>query len=406
MLFSADLSAVIHLIYNSAAVVDFTREDLVELLSKARDNNASKDVTGMLLYVDGSFFQVLEGPEESVDALAERIAQDPRHDQMTVIIREPISKRSFSEWTMGFADVASDDLQSVEGFNDFFDGQTALTSMDAGRAKKLLCAFEKGRWRVRLGARAPRFTPAVESPERESFADPRPEFGIAFQPVVDATRREVLGYEAQVCGLDSAPPAQILQQIPLGEVSAFETDVRRMAIGKASRLELTSDLYLSFTPHGSWDAIRGYLQSTVDTAARCEMDISRIVIEMKHESTLTDPAALADCLKDVRRQGVRVSISDFGSSHAGLALLEHYQPEMISLSMCLVHGIDGHGPRQAIVRGLVQTCDDLGIDIVAKGVETTGEFAWLLDEGIDRVQGELIAAPGLEVLPRPMLPVG
>ncbi len=397
---------MIHLIYNSAAVVDFSKDDLIELLAKARDKNAANDVTGMLLYIDGSFFQILEGPEEAVDALAAHIAEDPRHDQMTVIIREPIAKRAFGEWTMGFADVDSTDLGEVDGLNDFFDGQTSLSAMDAGRAKKLLTAFSKGRWRVRLGARAPRFTPERSSEGHPHSVNPRPEFAIAYQPIVDVSRRTVIGYEAQVCGVDGAPAAQVLQQIPLGEVAAFESDVRRMAIGKAARLDLESDLYLSLTPQGSWDFIRSSLRSTVDTAAQSGIDLSRIVLEMKHEATLTDPAALADCLKDVRREGVRVSIGDFGSSHAGLALLEHYRPEIISLSMCLVHGIDSHGPRQAIVRGLAQTCDDLGIDIIAKGVETTGEFGWLLDEGIEQVQGELFAAPGRETLPRPMLPVG
>ncbi len=97
-------------------------------------------------------------------------------------------------------------------------------------------------------------------------------------------------------------------------------------------------------------------------------------------------------------------IDDFGSGHAGLALLDHYQPEMISLSMWLVRGIESHGARQAILRGLVQTCSDLGIDIIAKGVETHEEYGWLRDEGIDLFQGYLFAKPGFEQLPRPMLP--
>jgi blue light- and temperature-responsive anti-repressor len=71
-----------------------------------------------------------------------------------------------------------------------------------------------------------------------------------------------------------------------------------------------------------------------------------------------------------------------------------------------VRCIEGHGPRQAIVRGLVQTCSDLGIDIVAKGVTTTEEFSWMFDEGIELFQGELFAPAGFETLPRPMLPVG
>lgn len=151
---------MIHLIYNSATCLDFSKDDLVALFAKARTNNASMGVTGILLFVEGSFFQVLEGPEQAVDALADRIASDPRHDQMTVIIRESIAERSFGEWTMGFAEMSAQELSELAGMNDFFDARTSLSALQAGRAKKLLTAFAKGRWRVRVGERAPRSTAA------------------------------------------------------------------------------------------------------------------------------------------------------------------------------------------------------------------------------------------------------
>ena len=107
----------------------------------------------------------------------------------------------------------------------------------------------------------------------------------------------------------------------------------------------------------------------------------------------------------VLARGLRFGIDDFGSGHAGLALLDHYQPDLISLSMWLVRGIDHHGARQAILGGLVQTCGDLGIDIIAKGVETMEEYSWLRGAGIELFQGYLFARPGFEQLTRPMLPV-
>jgi EAL domain-containing protein (putative c-di-GMP-specific phosphodiesterase class I) len=76
---------------------------------------------------------------------------------------------------------------------------------------------------------------------------------------------------------------------------------------------------------------------------------------------------------------------------------------MMSLSMWLVRSIEGHGPRQAILRGLVQTCEDLGITVIAKEIETIEEFSWLQEEGISLFQGYLFAKPGFESLPRPIL---
>jgi blue light- and temperature-responsive anti-repressor len=195
----------------------------------------------------------------------------------------------------------------------------------------------------------------------------------------------------------------VLQQLPIAEIGAFDEDGRRKAIGLATRLGMKGNLHLNMVPQSRFDA-PNTLDSTIQTALLCGMDPSRIVLEIKHEATVTDPLALADWLRGYRSHGLKISIDDFGSGYAGLALLDHYQPEMISLSMWIVRDIEGHGPRQAILRGLVQTCGDLGIDIVAKGVETVDEFCWLRDEGIELFQGYLFARAGFEKLPVPMIP--
>lgn len=144
------MNDLIQLIYNSAATSPFTDDELEDLLLKARIKNASLDITGILLHVEGSLFQVLEGPRDKVDALAETIRQDPRHIRMTTIIREPIAKRSFREWTMGFTQMSLGDAADLDGLNDFFSTGKTLTDIDTGRAKKILTAFAQGRWRVKL----------------------------------------------------------------------------------------------------------------------------------------------------------------------------------------------------------------------------------------------------------------
>lgn len=141
-----DTPPLIHCIYSSAATREFTPAELADLLKKAREFNELHDLTGMLLYAEGSFFQVLEGPEEVVAALYENIEKDKRHEQVTKIIVEPIHKRSFAEWTMGFSNVSREDLAKIEGTNDFFSKARCFAELDSGRAKKLLAAFRDGRW--------------------------------------------------------------------------------------------------------------------------------------------------------------------------------------------------------------------------------------------------------------------
>lgn len=389
-----------HVIYNSAATVHMDEAALLELLETSRNNNAAADITGMLLYNDGSFFQVLEGPTKAVEALAARIDKDPRHDRMTVIIKEVIHQRSFGEWTMGFAHVAAEDLREIEGMNDFFEGQRILTEIDAGRARKLLSAFGQGRWRVRIANHRPAFAPFQPTTELPQ----RPPFSIAFTPIVDTTSRSIFAYGAQVRGSLGESAPEVLQRVAMDEIDDFDADTRRTAIGVATRLGLKSSLYLPFVPRAVSTSISS-LGSTLATAEKCGMEPSRLVFEIKHEVSLIDPKTVAASLRDFRIEGVRISIGDFGSGHAGLGLLEYYQPDVISLSMWLVRGVEGNGPRQAIVRGLVQTCSDLGIDIIASGVSTVDEYSWLVDEGVNLVHGELFAQPGLETLPTPSLPI-
>jgi len=140
-------NTLIHCIYASSATRDFDTPELTELLQRARSNNETLGLTGMLLYAEGSFFQVLEGPAEVVDRLYETIESDPRHDKVTKIIREPIPKRSFDDWTMGFFRVSREELEGIVGVNDFFGKGRSLDLLDPGRAKKLLAAFREGRWR-------------------------------------------------------------------------------------------------------------------------------------------------------------------------------------------------------------------------------------------------------------------
>ena len=72
--------------------------------------------------------------------------------------------------------------------------------------------------------------------------------------------------------------------------------------------------------------------------------------------------------------------------------------------MKLCRDIENNGPRQAIIRGIVRTCLDLGIDILAEGVESLGEFMWFREEGIDLFQGYLFAKPGFNQLPLAIFP--
>jgi hypothetical protein len=144
------MPSLIHIIYASVETQAFSSAQLTELLQEARVKNEDLHLTGMLLYSDGNFFQVLEGEPDSVDGMYKKLHLDKRHQQLTLIVREPIAKRYFADWSMGFSSVTLEELRQVDGLNDFFLDGSCFVGLDSGRAKKLLASFAEGRWRAKL----------------------------------------------------------------------------------------------------------------------------------------------------------------------------------------------------------------------------------------------------------------
>jgi hypothetical protein len=107
------------LVYISIASKEMPEEELLGILEIARKHNASKDLTGLLLYRDGFFIQALEGSEKEIDALYERIEKDSRHHTVLQIYKKAISQRGFGDWAMGFATPNIETLKDLPGFSDF-----------------------------------------------------------------------------------------------------------------------------------------------------------------------------------------------------------------------------------------------------------------------------------------------
>jgi hypothetical protein len=133
------------LTYVSSAVRAFSEEELEDLLSTSRENNARLGITGMLLYKDGNFMQVLEGDEEGVRELYEKIARDPRHGGEIVLQQGHSEERNFPEWKMGFRNLNSPESSSTPGYSEFLN--SPLTgrefSENPSRSQKLLLTFKR-----------------------------------------------------------------------------------------------------------------------------------------------------------------------------------------------------------------------------------------------------------------------
>jgi hypothetical protein len=104
------------ILYLSSAVKPFTDEELEALLNNARVANKKVNVTGLLVYHDGNFIQLLEGEEADVKAIFAKIKQDLRHRGIIELIDKDADARIFPEWSMGFKTLNSNDFSELKGY--------------------------------------------------------------------------------------------------------------------------------------------------------------------------------------------------------------------------------------------------------------------------------------------------
>jgi hypothetical protein len=97
-------------IYSSQATMPFDIHDIEEILTKARVRNESLDITGVLIYVDGVFIQVLEGKKDRVLELMRSIESDPRHSLLKLFYQAEMSTRTFDDWRMANVDVTREQM--------------------------------------------------------------------------------------------------------------------------------------------------------------------------------------------------------------------------------------------------------------------------------------------------------
>jgi EAL domain-containing protein (putative c-di-GMP-specific phosphodiesterase class I) len=165
-----------------------------------------------------------------------------------------------------------------------------------------------------------------------------------------------------------------------------------------TRLGIDCNLNLNFLPQ-SLGASAESILSTLEAAKRVDLPVKRLVLEVTEGEIIDDASHFTKLINEYRGLGLKVAIDDFGAGYSGLNLLADFQPDQVKLDMKLIRGIERHGPRQAIVRAISQICFDLGIDVIAEGVETEPEYAWLASQGIHLYQGYLFSKPAFESFP-------
>ncbi len=144
------------LLYVSNTHREFPQAELQSILASSRRNNAVANVTGMLVYLDGGFLQVLEGSDEAVEQTYRRISQDARHWNASVLLDHDAT-RAFTEWSMGFERLAA---RQAETEHVFHATQEAIAGRLSAAGTEALAILLRTFYRVQHGNIRDRFAAA------------------------------------------------------------------------------------------------------------------------------------------------------------------------------------------------------------------------------------------------------
>jgi EAL domain-containing protein (putative c-di-GMP-specific phosphodiesterase class I) len=222
-------------------------------------------------------------------------------------------------------------------------------------------------------------------------------FTMAFQPIIDLPAGKIWGYEALVRGVAGEGAYQVLSQVTDQNRYAFDQACRVKAIELAANHigDTQAKLSINFMPNAVYEP-KACIRATLAAASRTQFDPSRLMFEFTENERMTDVEHVSHIVSEYRRMGFTTALDDFGAGYAGLSLLSQFQTDLIKLDMELLRGIEASPVKQAIVRGLISIAAELGIMLLAEGVETVAELGVLKALGINLFQGYYFAKPKLE----------
>jgi len=213
---------------------------------------------------------------------------------------------------------------------------------------------------------------------------------MAYQPIIRASDNGIAGFEALLrSDIPELPhPGAVLDAAErLGRLRELGRVVRERATMPFLEHQRQELLFVNLHANDLTD-----LALKVPNAPLSQI-ASQVVLEITERASLDHVGDVRSHVTELRSLGFRIAIDDIGAGYAGLSSFALLEPEIVKLDMSLVRGIDTQPTKQRVVKSLKELCRDMGILVVAEGVETPVEHRVLLDLGCDLFQGFLFARP-------------
>ena len=286
--------------------------------------------------------------------------------------------------SVGFA-MAPDDAASLPDLLHYAD-LALYASKEAGRNR--WTAFEDD---MNASARLRRTLVG----EMEDALD-RGEFSLAYQPLFDARKLQVKGFEALIrwnsASRGFVSPAEF---IPLAEESGFIGKLGEWVIRTATAQVARWPEPITVAVNVSPVQLRtdGLEHIVADALRRARLQPSRLELEITEGVLLHENRRTRALLERLRAIGIRFSLDDFGTGFSSLGYLQKFAFHKIKIDRSFVNELQSDGNGRAIVKAVITLARDMGMLTVAEGIELPGQLAALQALGCDQIQGYLTGKP-------------
>jgi EAL domain-containing protein (putative c-di-GMP-specific phosphodiesterase class I)/CheY-like chemotaxis protein len=213
---------------------------------------------------------------------------------------------------------------------------------------------------------------------------------MAYQPIVEWSKRSIFGYEALMRLVEPALP------LPGAVLRAAERLDRCEDVGRVVRKLVSTDI-------GSADPsmtifinlhVRDLLDDQLfDPTAALTHHARRLVLEITERAALDEVKDVYSRVQQLRERGFRVAIDDLGAGYSSLTSLAQLRPDMVKLDMSLVRNVHRDRLKERLVKSFLEIGREMGILVIAEGVETVEERECLVAAGCELLQGYLFARP-------------
>jgi EAL domain-containing protein (putative c-di-GMP-specific phosphodiesterase class I)/FixJ family two-component response regulator len=214
---------------------------------------------------------------------------------------------------------------------------------------------------------------------------------MAFQPIVSLGAHRAYAYEALVRSREAtlgSPGDMFSAAERLGRVHDLGRVIRKSVSEAVPSAPADTLVFVNIHPLSLNDEELYAPRAPLSRHAR------QVVIEITERASLDGVQDTRLKVTALKALGFRVAVDDLGAGYAGLGALAQMEPDIVKIDMSLVRGVDGHPTKQTVIRSMASLCHDLGMTLVAEGVETRDECDTLARLGCDLLQGFLFGRPG------------